>query len=70
MTAPLKVFLIAGEPSGDRLGAALMAGLQTFRPEITFHGVGGPAMEAALGLLAFGLLATWFFRIARGRGHD
>ena len=31
---------------------------------------GGPAMEAALGLLAFGLLATWFFRIARGRGHD
>ena len=31
---------------------------------------GGPAMEAALGLLAFGLLGTWFFRIARGRGHD
>ena len=32
--------------------------------------VGGPAMEAALGLLAFGLLVSWFFRIARGRGHD
>ena len=32
--------------------------------------VGGPAMEAALGLLAFGLLVTWFFRIARDRGHD
>ena len=27
MTGPLKLFLIAGEPSGDRLGAALMAGL-------------------------------------------
>ena len=24
----LKLFLIAGEPSGDRLGAALMAGLR------------------------------------------
>ena len=29
MTDPvLKLFLIAGEPSGDRLGAALMAGLR------------------------------------------
>ena len=41
----LKVFLIAGEPSGDRLGAALMAGLRTLR-EVDFAGVGGPMMQA------------------------
>lgn len=42
----MKLFLIAGEPSGDRLGAALMAGLRTLRPDVTFTGVGGPLMEA------------------------
>jgi lipid-A-disaccharide synthase len=41
----LKLFLIAGEPSGDRLGAALMAGLKDLT-EVEFHGIGGPAMEA------------------------
>lgn len=38
------LFLIAGEPSGDRLGAALMAGLRQLAPEIRFSGIGGPAM--------------------------
>lgn len=42
----LSLFLVAGEPSGDRLGAALMAGLQDLAPGVTFHGVGGPAMQA------------------------
>lgn len=42
----MKVFLIAGEPSGDRLGAALMAGLKTLAPEVSFDGVGGPMMQA------------------------
>lgn len=42
----LRLFLIAGEPSGDRLGAALMAGLKTLVPEVTFEGVGGPLMQA------------------------
>jgi lipid-A-disaccharide synthase len=42
----LRVFLIAGEPSGDRLGAALMAGLRELVPDVTFAGVGGPAMQA------------------------
>ncbi|UWP99818.1 lipid-A-disaccharide synthase [Aliiroseovarius crassostreae] len=41
----MKVFLIAGEPSGDRLGAALMAGLKTLSPEVSFSGVGGVAMQ-------------------------
>lgn len=40
----MKVFVIAGEPSGDRLGAAAMAGLRALRPGVTFEGVGGEAM--------------------------
>ncbi|PZO66050.1 MAG: lipid-A-disaccharide synthase [Paracoccus denitrificans] len=42
----MKVFLIAGEPSGDRLGAALMAGFRDLAPDTEFLGVGGPAMQA------------------------
>ena len=41
----LKLFLIAGEPSGDRLGAALMAGLRSLAP-VEFAGVGGPLMHS------------------------
>lgn len=41
----MNVFLIAGEPSGDRLGAALMAGLKQLNPEIGFAGVGGALMQ-------------------------
>ena len=40
----MRVFLIAGEASGDRLGAALMAGLKTLG-SVEFHGVGGPLMQ-------------------------
>ncbi len=42
----MRAFLIAGEASGDKLGAALMAGLKTQRPEIQFSGIGGPLMQA------------------------
>ncbi|MEX0329727.1 MAG: lipid-A-disaccharide synthase [Ruegeria sp.] len=42
----MRVFLVAGEPSGDRLGGALMEGLKTLVPEIEFDGVGGPLMQA------------------------
>lgn len=41
----MKVFILAGEASGDRLGAALMAGLKTLR-DVEFVGVGGPLMQA------------------------
>ena len=40
------LFLIAGEASGDKLGAALMAGLKQLAPGVRFAGVGGPAMQA------------------------
>ena len=51
MSGALKLFLIAGEPSGDRLGAALMAGLRVLVPGVGFQGVGfqgvgGPLMQA------------------------
>ena len=42
----MRVFILAGEPSGDRLGGALMAGLRQLCPNVQFAGVGGPAMEA------------------------
>lgn len=42
----LSLFLVAGEPSGDRLGAALMAGLKALVPGVRFAGVGGPLMQA------------------------
>lgn len=41
----MRVFIIAGEPSGDRLGAALMAGLQELVPGVTFDGIGGDGMQ-------------------------
>lgn len=42
----MKFFLIAGEPSGDQLGGALMAGLRELDPEVRFAGIGGEAMQA------------------------
>jgi lipid-A-disaccharide synthase len=42
----VRLFLIAGESSGDRLGAALMAGLRQLAPDTGFAGVGGPLMAA------------------------
>ncbi len=41
----LSVYLVAGEPSGDRLGGALMAGLRMLQKDIAFLGVGGELMQ-------------------------
>ena len=41
---PLTLMLVCGEPSGDRLGAELMAALKKINPEVRIVGVGGPAM--------------------------
>ena len=51
-TPPLRVFLVAGEHSGDVLGARLMAGLQDLAandatPNLVFAGVGGEDMAQA-----------------------
>ncbi len=45
--APLRVFVVAGEHSGDLLGGGLLRALATAREGLTFSGVGGSAMEAA-----------------------
>lgn len=42
----MRVFVIAGEPSGDLLGGALLAGLRKLDPALQIAGVGGPAMAA------------------------
>lgn len=42
----MRVFVIAGEPSGDRLGGALMDGLRSLVPDVTFEGIGGTQMQA------------------------
>jgi len=47
MTAPLKVGLVAGEASGDQLGAALIEALRGRRPDIRCFGVAGPRMVAS-----------------------
>jgi lipid-A-disaccharide synthase len=45
--APLNLMLICGEPSGDQLGAQLMAGLKELAGDaVKITGVGGPAMAA------------------------
>ena len=42
----MKIALIAGEASGDKLGAALMRGFRELHDNLTFVGVAGPAMQA------------------------
>jgi len=45
--APLRVGIVAGESSGDQLGAALIAALREHVPDLQCFGVAGPKMIAA-----------------------
>lgn len=49
MRQTVRILITAGEASGDRLGAGLMARLRELRPDVTFEfvGVGGEQMAAA-----------------------
>lgn len=44
---PLRVAIVAGESSGDQLGAALIAAMRTQVPDVQFFGMAGPKMIAA-----------------------
>jgi lipid-A-disaccharide synthase len=47
VSTPLRVGLVAGEASGDTLGADLIHSLRRRAPDIQFFGVAGPKMQAA-----------------------
>jgi lipid-A-disaccharide synthase len=46
-SASLRVGIVAGEASGDTLGAALIAALRARVPDVQFFGMAGPKMVAA-----------------------
>ena len=43
----IRIGIVAGEPSGDLLGAEIVHALRAFFPDATFEGVGGPKMIQA-----------------------
>lgn len=53
------VYIVAGEASGDVLGARLIAALRARRPELDFAGIGGPRMaeQGVASLFPYGELA-------------
>lgn len=46
MAGTLRIGMVAGEASGDILGAALMKSIRNKHPTVVFEGVGGPLMVA------------------------
>ncbi|MFM8414292.1 MAG: lipid-A-disaccharide synthase [Planctomycetota bacterium] len=63
----MRVFLSAGEPSGDHHAALLVRELRARRPDVECVGLGGPCMEAAGARLVADLTrlaVMWFLRVA------
>lgn len=62
----MRIFLSAGEPSGDLHAANLIESLRQRRPDAEFVGFGGPRMEAAGATLLYPLVnlaVMWFGRV-------
>jgi lipid-A-disaccharide synthase len=62
----MRIFISAGEPSGDLHGANLIRSLQRARPDVECVGFGGPLMEAAGGRLLYPLCqlaVMWLWRV-------
>jgi lipid-A-disaccharide synthase len=62
----MRIFLCAGEPSGDVHGANLIRALRQRRPDVECVGFGGDAMEAAGCRLLYSLCSLavmWFLRV-------
>ena len=62
----MRVFISAGEPSGDHHAALLVRELRARRPDVECVGLGGPQMEAAgVALVAdmTKLAVMWFLRV-------
>jgi lipid-A-disaccharide synthase len=57
------VYLIAGEASGDMLGAGLMSAIKAERPDMRFAGIGGEAMrrEGIASLFPYEMLSVMGF---------
>lgn len=47
MASTLRIGILAGEASGDLLGAGLMQSIRKHHPDVEFTGIGGPHMEQA-----------------------
>ena len=46
MTKPIRIGIVAGEDSGDILGAGLIEAIKESCPDAIFEGIGGPRMIA------------------------